>query len=53
MSINGDIIAGLVIMAAAAIWFFWGLAVGRFYVYPPAQFLLGIIELIRGFRGER
>jgi hypothetical protein len=51
--INGDIIAGLVMLAGAAIWFFWGLAVGRvFYVGPPILCLLGIIEIVRGFKGE-
>jgi hypothetical protein len=53
MSINGDIIAGLVLVLGAIIWLVVGLAFGSlFYVGPPILLLLGIIEIVRGFKGE-
>ena len=53
MSVNGDIIAGLVMILSATIWFVWGLAVGLvYYVWPPVSLLLGIVEIVRGFKGD-
>ena len=53
MSVNGDIIVGLVMVLGAIIWLVVGLAIGRlFFVGPPVLFLLGIIEIVRGFKGE-
>jgi hypothetical protein len=51
--VNRDIIVGLLIVTAAVIWFFWGLAMGTIiYVWPPVLFLVGVIEIVRGFNGE-
>jgi hypothetical protein len=53
MSVNGDIIAGLVMILAAIIWFGLGLAAGRiFYVGPVILLSLGVIEIVRGFKGD-
>src|SRR5262249_34964967 len=50
--INPAVVAGLLMMAGAAIWFFVGLAVGIIYLYPPILFVLGIGAIIRGFTGR-
>src|SRR5262249_21771708 len=39
IAIHPSILAGLAMMAGAAIWFFAGLAAGRIYFYPPIPFL--------------
>jgi hypothetical protein len=51
IAIHPSILAGLAMMAGAAIWFFAGLAAGRIYFYPPILFCLGIGAIINGFRG--
>jgi hypothetical protein len=43
---------GLLMMLAATVWFFGGLAYGRIFFYPPILFLLGIGAIIRGFMGK-
>src|SRR5262245_39955018 len=51
IAIHPSILAGLAMMAGAAIWFFAGLAAGRIYFYPPILFCIGIGAIIHGFRG--
>jgi hypothetical protein len=51
-AINGEIIAGLLMMGGAALWFILGLAAGRIFIYPPILFVLGLLALFRGFKGE-
>ncbi len=51
IAIHPSILAGLAMMAGAAIWFFVGLAAGIIYLYPPILFCLGIGAIINGFRG--
>lgn len=52
IAIHPEIIAGLGMMAGAAIWFYVGLAANRIYIYPPILFCLGIAAIIRGFTGK-
>jgi hypothetical protein len=35
-------------MLVALVWFCAGLAVGRFYLYPPFLFVLGLIGFVKG-----
>jgi hypothetical protein len=52
IAVHPAIIAGLLMMAGAAVWFFLGLAAGIIYFYPPVLFVLGVGAVIRGFTGR-
>jgi hypothetical protein len=45
---KGSIAGGLVLMIAAALWFFGGLAVGYIFFYPPILFFIGLAVLFKG-----
>jgi hypothetical protein len=51
IEVNREIVAGCLMMAGAALWFFLGLAAGIIYFYPPILFILGIGAIFRGFSG--
>lgn len=52
IAVHPSIIAGVLMMIGAAVWFFLGLAAGIIYFYPPILFLFGIGAVIRGFTGQ-
>lgn len=49
IAVHREIVAGILMMVGAAVWFFLGLAANRFFIYPPILFVLGIAAVIRGF----
>jgi DNA-directed RNA polymerase subunit RPC12/RpoP len=50
--VNREIVAGVLMMLGAVVWFGLGLLLGWVYFYPPVLFVLGIAAVIRGFKGE-
>jgi hypothetical protein len=52
IAVHPSIIAGVLMMVGAAVWFFLGLAAGIIYPYAPILFLFGIGAVIRGFTGQ-
>ena len=44
----GPMVAGVLMMVGAAVWFFVGLAAGIIFFYPPVLFVLGIISFFKG-----
>jgi hypothetical protein len=51
-SINPAIITGLLMMGGAVLWFVLGLSANRIFIYPPILFVLGLINVFRGFSGD-
>ncbi len=53
LSINsGSIIAGILMMVGAVIWFVAGFLAGWIYFYPIFLFIAGIAAVVKGMRGE-
>lgn len=48
----GPMVAGILMMVGAAVWFFAGLAAGVIFFYPPVLFVLGIISFFKGLFGS-
>lgn len=48
----GPMVAGILMMAGAAVWFFAGLAAGVIFFYPPVLFVLGAISFLKGLFGS-
>jgi len=45
-------VAGILMMVSAAVWFFVRLAAGIIFFYPPVLFVLGIISFFKGLFGS-
>jgi hypothetical protein len=49
--VSKSIIAGLIMMLVAVIWFVAGLFAGLIFFYPPIMFILGVVAVFRGLMG--
>lgn len=49
--INSSVLSGIGMMIGALVWFFGGLALNIFFVYPPILFFIGLFTMISGFFG--
>ncbi len=50
--VNGGVLAGLGMMAGAAVWFVVGLSAGYIFFYPPVLFILGLASFFKGLVGD-
>jgi hypothetical protein len=49
--VHREIVAGVLMMVGATVWFVVGFALGWVFFYPPILFVLGIAAVVRGLTG--
>ncbi|MFL5338725.1 MAG: hypothetical protein ACJ8F7_01045 [Gemmataceae bacterium] len=52
ISISPGVIAGLLMVLGAVVWFILGLFFGWIFFYPPILFILGLVRLIMSLMGR-
>lgn len=53
IGIKSGVLAGIIAIVGAVIWFIVGLVNGYIFFYPPILFILGIVIFVKGLMNEK